>query len=42
MAQVLGDPVTSPPLDGISRVRFSPSTSNTLLASSWDGVSEGF
>ncbi|KAI8468059.1 MAG: quinon protein alcohol dehydrogenase-like superfamily [Monoraphidium minutum] len=38
MAQVLGDPVTAPPTDGITRVRWSPSSSNTLLASSWDGT----
>ncbi|KIY94399.1 Mitotic checkpoint protein BUB3 [Monoraphidium neglectum] len=38
MAQVLGDPVAAPPGDGISRVRFSPSSSNTLLSSSWDGT----
>jgi len=39
MATYLGETVTSPPTDGVSRVRFSPSASNTLLASSWDGVS---
>lgn len=37
MAQVLGDPVASPPADGITRVRFSR-TSPLLLASSWDKV----
>lgn len=39
MAQVLGEPVTAPPTDGITRVRFSPSSStNALLTSSWDGT----
>jgi hypothetical protein len=36
---VLGDPVAAPPSDGVSRVRFSPTFANNLLASSWDGVS---
>lgn len=43
MSTVLGDPVAEPPLDGVSRVRFSPAAaaagggSATLLATSWDG-----
>lgn len=32
----LGEPVFNPPIDGISRLRFS-AHSETLLASSWDG-----
>jgi hypothetical protein len=38
MAHVLGDAVAAPPTDGVTRVRFSPTASNYLLASSWDGV----
>lgn len=32
----LGEPVSNPPADGITRLRFSP-YSDTVLASSWDG-----
>lgn len=31
--------INDPPSDGISRVRFSPQSSNLLVASSWDKVS---
>lgn len=34
----LGQPVEQPPSDGVSGLRFARD-SNTLLASSWDGVS---
>lgn len=33
----LGEPLTSPPDDGISSMRFAP-TSDLLLATSWDQV----
>ena len=34
----LGVPVAQPPADGISALRFADQ-SNSLLATSWDGVS---